>query len=99
MRLEFNKATKLQAWRRACGHCERCGQAFGERRPTYDHKLPAAMGGGNELGNCWVLCPKCDREKTSIEDMPVIWKSNRIRDKRAGLRKPRRRFIDRARDK
>ena len=88
-RSEFTKQTKLEAWQRADGHCEGCGQAFGERRPEYDHQKSAAMGGDNSLENCKVLCPKCHRAKTLIEDMPTIWKSNAIREKRAGLRRSR----------
>ena len=36
---------------------------------------------------------------TLIEDMPVVWKSNRIREKRAGLRRTRWSMARRARDK
>src|SRR5262245_63579649 len=72
MRLEFSKQTKREAWLRADGHCEGCGQKFGERRPDYDHQIPAAFGGDNSLGNCKCLCPKCHRAKTSFDDMPAI---------------------------
>ena len=92
-RSEFTKQTKLEAWQRCDGgqgpRCDGCGQLFGERRPEYDHKKSAAMGGDNSLENCQVLCPKCHRAKTLIEDMPNIWKSNAIREKRAGLRRSR----------
>ena len=89
MRAEFTKQTKLEAWRRANGRCECCYQKFGERRPEYDHWKAAAFGGDNSLENCKVLCPKCHRIKTEIEDMPSIWKSNAVREKRAGLRRSR----------
>ena len=98
MRIEFSKVTKLQAWRRchdeygmprceadwegSCGH-----QPFSDRRPQYDHDKPCAMGGNNSLFNCRVLCPKCHRAKTSTDDMPVIWKSTRVREKRGDLRR------------
>jgi len=87
MRAEFSKATKLEAWLRAHGCCEGCGVEFGGRRPEYDHDKPAELGGDNSLENCKCLCPKCHRAKTSFEDMPVIWKSNRVREKGAGLRR------------
>jgi len=86
MRAEFSKQTKREAWLRADGHCEGCGQAFEGRRPDYDHDKPAELGGDNSLENCKVLCPKCHRAKTLIEDMPRIVKSNRVREKRAGIR-------------
>ena len=91
MRAEFSKQTKLEAWRRAAGYCEGpCGQSFEGRRPEYDHVKPAAMGGDNSLENCVVLCPKCHRLKTAMADMPMIWKSNAVRDKHAGLRRAKR---------
>ena len=90
-RLEFSKAIKLQAWRRARGRCEgedcpNGGELYG-RRPEYDHKKPATMGGDNSLANCVVYCAECHRKKTLIEDMPSIWKSNRVIEKRAGVRR------------
>jgi 5-methylcytosine-specific restriction endonuclease McrA len=96
-RAEFSKQTKREAWLRADGHCEGCTQPFEGRRPEYDHKIAAELGGDNSLENCQCLCPKCHRAKTSLEDVPRIAKNVRIRDKHAGLRKarwrwPRRKF-------
>ena len=92
MRAEFSKRTCVAAWRRChdgqgLPRCEGCGQAFQGRRPEYDHKKMCELGGDNSLNNCQVLCPKCHRAKTIAEDMPMIWKSNAVRDKRAGLRR------------
>src|SRR5215475_632558 len=87
MRAEFSKQTKHEAWLRAAGRCEECKQEFGERRPEYDHIIAAAMGGDNTLGNCKCLCPKCHRTKTSLQDIPCIAKSNRVREKRTGIRR------------
>jgi hypothetical protein len=87
MRAEFSKQTKREAWLRAEGHCEGCGQPMGGRRPEYDHDKPAELGGDSSLENCKALCPKCHRAKTAFEDMPMIWKSNRVRDKYAGIRR------------
>ena len=91
-RSEFTKQTKREGWQRChdsegVPRCERCGQPFQGRRPEYDHIKMCELGGDNSLENCEVLCPKCHREKTSMEDMPMIWKSNRIVEKRAGLRR------------
>jgi hypothetical protein len=100
-RAEFSNATKRAAWRRChrdgIPYCEGpCGQPFGGRRPEYDHEIAAELGGSNDLSNCKVLCPKCHRAKTTFEDMPVIWKSNRVRDKHAGLRRSRYRWPKRS---
>jgi rubredoxin len=96
MRAEFSKATKLEAWRRAEGHCEGCGQLFEGRRPEYDHIVAAELGGSNDLDNAQVLCPKCHRAKTSLEDIPCIAKSNRVRDKYAGIRRSKYRWPKRS---
>src|SRR5215510_13269925 len=101
MRAEFSKQTKLEAWRR-CHNvqgmpcCENCGMYLMGRRPEYDHDKPAELGGDNSLENCKVLCPTCHRAKTSFEDMPVIWKSNRVRDKHAGIRRSKYRWPKRS---
>jgi len=97
MRAEFTKATKREAWLRChdgqgLPRCEGCGQQFGGRRPEYDHDKPAELGGDNSLENCKVLCPKCHRAKTLTEDMPCIVKSNRVREKHAGIRRSRYRW-------
>lgn len=95
MRAEFSKATKLAAWERCGGRCE-CGcglKILG--RPEYHHRVPAALGGSNELENCAVYSVKCHRLQTSETDVPEISKSQRIFEKRIGLRKSRRPFPQR----
>jgi 5-methylcytosine-specific restriction endonuclease McrA len=102
VRAEFSKATKRDAWLRChrdgIPYCEGpCGQPIGGRRPEYDHIVAAELGGSNDLDNVQVLCPKCHRAKTSLEDIPCIAKSNRVRDKHAGLKRstyrwPKRKF-------
>jgi len=100
-RAEFSKQTKREAWLRChdgqgLPRCEGCGQLFEGRRPEYDHRRPAELGGDNSIDNIQCLCPKCHREKTSFEDMPVIWKSNRVRDKHAGIRRSKYRWPKRS---
>lgn len=88
-RAEFSKQTKLEAWKRCGGFCE-CGcglKILGV--PEYDHIIPAAIGGSNDLDNCQVLMKKHHRDKTD-EDVPAISKSQRIYEKRAGLRRTKR---------
>jgi 5-methylcytosine-specific restriction endonuclease McrA len=90
MRTEFSKATKREAWLRChddnfVPRCEVCDEPFWGRRPEYDHMVAAELGGDNSVENCQVLCPKCHRAKTSFQDIPRIAKSNRVRDKHAGI--------------
>jgi len=93
-RAEFSKATKAAAMLRAGGLCECCGlKIIGT--PEYDHILPAALNGGNDLDNCIVLDPKCHRRKThgkGIEGNSQIARSARLAEKRLGLRAKKRGF-------
>lgn len=90
-RSEFPKTVKLAAWERCGGHCE-CGcmlKIIGT--PEYDHwPVPASLGGPGTLENCRVLSKKCHRMITAQVDVPAISKSQRIYEKRAGVRKTRR---------
>lgn len=86
MRQEFTSKTKLAAWDRCKGRCERCtAKVLGT--PEYDHIVPAAVGGSNDLDNCAVLCRTCHGLKTHRTDVPEIAKTKRIKAKRAGATK------------
>lgn len=89
-RQEFSKAVKLAAWERCGGRCE-CGcgiKILG--RPEYDHwPVPASIGGPGTLDNCRVLDKKHHRQITAEKDIPEIAKSDRIFEKRIGVRKSR----------
>lgn len=87
-RAEFTKDTKAKAFLRSNGHCEcGCGQKI-LGKPEYDHIVSAALGGDNSLENCRVMDPKHHKARSSKEN-PQIAKSQRIFEKRAGLRKPK----------
>lgn len=93
-RAEFSKATKAAAMLRAGGLCECCGLKI-VGTPEYDHILPAALNGGNDLGNCMVMDPKCHRRKSSgtgIDGNPEIARTKRLQEKRLGLRAKKRGF-------
>ena len=65
MRREFSPKIRLAAFDRAHGHCESCGVKLGPHAGVeYDHIVPAAIGGGNELENCQCLCRNCHGAKT-----------------------------------
>lgn len=84
-RRNFPDKIKLQAFHRANGKCEECGQKV-LGRAQYDHVIPDALGGEPTLDNCRVLCSKCHRLKTSSVDVPAISKAKRIEMKRTGAR-------------
>lgn len=92
-RVEFTKATKLAAWRRAEGRCQcQCGCriSLACKVPHYDHIIPETFSHDNSLANCQILCVDChDEHKTNKIDKPMIAKSNRIRLRHAGIRPDR----------
>jgi len=98
-RAEFSKKVKLAAWERCGGYCE-CGcmlKIIGI--PEYDHfPVPAAIGGEATLENCRVLMKKHHRRITAEKDIPEIAKSQRIFEKRIGVRKSSRPFPKRSKD-
>lgn len=92
MRAEFSKKTKLEAWHRCGGRCEcGCGRKI-LGTPEYHHIVEAALGGSNDLTNCQVLDPKCHRLITSTVSVPQVAKSQRVFEKRAGVRTKSRGF-------
>lgn len=88
-RAEFSKATKLAAYRRAMGRCERCSGLLTPGKFHYDHRNPAAFAGSDGLENCQVLCVSCHASKTYRRDIPDVAKSNRIALRHANIRKDR----------
>ena len=89
-RAEFSKRTKIEAFAIAGGRCQcGCGSKLTPGEVEYDHRIPAAIGGSNDLNNCVVMRKKCHRQKTTDKDIPEISKSQRIAEKAMGLRKSR----------
>jgi len=89
MRVEFTKKTRVAAWQRADGHCERCGAILVIGKFAFDHINPSEFSGDNSLENIQCLCAACHQTKTSTVDVPAIAKSNRIRSTAAGIRRER----------
>lgn len=88
-RKEFTKQTKLAAHERSKGICE-CGcglKIIG--LVEYHHIVAASLGGSNDLDNCMVMSKKCHRRLTAEKDIPELAKSQRIFEKRIGVRKRR----------
>jgi 5-methylcytosine-specific restriction endonuclease McrA len=83
-RSEFPANVKDKAYARAASKCELCGGILTIGKFEYDHRLPDALGGKNDLANCMVICTPCHKAKTSKEDVPRIRKADRQRKKHIG---------------
>lgn len=93
-RQNFTKQTMREALARCNGLCEgilssgeRCNANLWQKSRHFDHVIPDAIGGKNDLSNCQVLCVPCHDEKTRKKDIPIIAKSKRNWDKHNGIRK------------
>jgi len=81
-RQEFSRKNKAEAFARAKGKCESCSVKIRPGvGPEYDHIIPDAVDGGNDLSNCKVLCFNCHGAKSNMKDKPEIAKTKAIRDK------------------
>jgi 5-methylcytosine-specific restriction enzyme A len=85
-RAEFSAKVKDAAYARTKGLCAKCGIALQSGKIEYDHLLPCALGGGNELANCVPLCTACHSAKTGKEDVPRIRKADRQRKAHIGAK-------------
>ena len=86
---EFSLKTKQAAAERAAGYCEECSRPFkAYEKRHYDHIIPCAIGGTNEIGNCAVLCIPCHKNKTGTADIPRIAKAKRNYRKSNHIKKP-----------
>jgi len=86
---EFSRRTKVIGWIRCGGNCEGCTANLYPGKYHFHHRLERAFEGTAELENLQVLCIACHSAVTGLR-APVIAKSNRVRAKHAGIRKPRR---------
>ena len=60
-RQEFSKATKLLAWERANGRCEKCTAKLFTSNVEFHHEIEDTFDGGNSLLNCMCVCRICHR--------------------------------------
>lgn len=95
-RAEFSLKTKRAAFERAAGTCEcGCGRTFGKHpaeRPEYHHRVEAAIGGGNDLENCWCIRADCHKAITAQVSAPRAAKVRREGKRQNGLSAPKRRL-------
>lgn len=84
-RTEFPARVRIEAFARAKGCCEGCGQTIRPGNgPEYDHIVPDALGGDAGLSNCRVLCRNCHGAKTARQDVPAIARTKRLHRKQIG---------------
>ena len=88
MRSEFSKKTKIEAFVRAQGSCDKCGARLVPGKFHYDHRIPDAMGGKPTIENCDVLCATCHSLKTATVDAPRIAKTKRQHAAHIGAKAP-----------
>ena len=89
-RREFSGKTKRAAFLRADGHCEYCGINLRCKPVNFDHFISCDQGGEPTLENCRLACIQCHKAKTKKDDVPLIAKGRRIRERNMGIKKPRR---------
>ncbi len=54
-----------------CGNCISCLVSFKKTGYHVDHIIPLAAGGGNMIENIQLLCPECNKRKSSKD--PFEW--------------------------
>lgn len=86
MRAEFSKATKLDAWTRSGGRCQGCTAKLFPGNIEYHHDTECTFGGGNDSGNCIVLCRACHSAITRKRAADIA-KSNRVRMAHLGIKR------------
>lgn len=93
-RLEFPTAVKRDADKRANGICKchripgwkGCGQPLGRGNRFYEHIIQCGAGGDNSLENSAMLTHTCWKKKTATQDLPIVAKVKRVRDRDRGIR-------------
>lgn len=80
------------------GKCADCGcKTGGANGLEWDHIVPLAIGGEDELDNLQPLCKGCHRAKTKV-DKGRIAKTKRQRQRAAGIPKTTRRKLPGSKD-
>jgi len=80
---------KRAAFLRADGHCEYCGINLRCKPVNFDHFISCDQGGQPTLENCRLACVPCHKEVTRKDDMPLIAKGRRIRDRAMNVKQSR----------
>jgi 5-methylcytosine-specific restriction endonuclease McrA len=88
-RKRFSKKTLEKHLASFGGKCACCGVKIdGASGLEWDHILALELGGEDELSNLQPLCIRDHRAKTKA-DVAAIAKSNRVRQRNLGIRRPK----------
>lgn len=92
-RRSWTQKRKLALFEDHRGICHICGDKIDGTRERWDveHIIPLAIGGDDDESNCAPAHDRCHKHKTST-DRRDIAKTERIRAKHQGARKPRSRL-------
>lgn len=85
-RAEFSKPIKVARFKLCGGLCENCGAKLFPGNIEYHHEEEDTFGGPATVENCRVLCRACHSAVTR-KRAPIIAKSNRVRNKHAGIKR------------
>lgn len=85
-RVEFDKKTRIAAFDRCGGKCEKCEMKLKVGTGEYDHVIPYYISRDSSLSNCQVLCTPCHRAPgaKTADDQRDIAKVKRIKMKHEG---------------
>lgn len=60
-RTAISDDVRMAVWARDGGSCNRCGS---KEKLHFDHIIPIAKGGGNDVKNIQILCEPCNLKKS-----------------------------------
>lgn len=66
----FRESEKRTAYEKQKGVCAICNEKFDYDQMQGDHIIPWSKGGKTEIGNCQMLCEKCNLEKKAKYSKP-----------------------------
>lgn len=104
MRYEFSKQQKREILSRSGGKCECIGVRYGYPEGhrcnadlayglEFDHyPLPAYQEGSNTIENGLAACKRCNKYANNKFDTPRAAKEKRLKDKNAGIKKPKKKW-------
>lgn len=86
-RRRWTQKRRLALFEAHKGLCHICGDKIDGTRERWDveHKIPLAMGGDDDEGNCAPAHERCHKDKTKA-DRGQIAKADRVRAKHNGAR-------------
>jgi 5-methylcytosine-specific restriction protein A len=64
-RKKLSKQLRIKIFERDNYECQNCNKNlfYLPEERVIDHKIPLSKGGSNSIGNLWLLCNKCDKNK------------------------------------